>query len=116
MTLGGCFGAADRPVEVAVIGPSAAAFVGGPRLPAAAQLLRAATVEGLVGFDDQGRVVPALADRWIVTDDGRSSEPCSLTLHLDPPPTGLYVQLTWDAEVFANGIPNISAIVKGKKI
>ena len=25
----------------------------------------------------------------------------------------VYVQLTWDAEVFANGIPNISAIVKG---
>ena len=28
----------------------------------------------------------------------------------------IYVQLTWDAEVFANGIPNISAIVKGKKV
>ena len=28
----------------------------------------------------------------------------------------VYVQLTWDAEVFANGIPNISAIVKGKKV
>ena len=28
----------------------------------------------------------------------------------------MYVQLTWDTEVFANGIPNISAIVKGKKV
>jgi hypothetical protein len=34
--------------------------------------LRAATVEGLVGFDAEGRVVPGLADRWIVTDDGQS--------------------------------------------
>jgi hypothetical protein len=37
-----------------------------------AQALRWATVEGLVGLDEQGRVVPALADRWIVTDDGQS--------------------------------------------
>lgn len=70
--LGGCFGDDDRPVQVAVIGPSAAAFAPGPRLPVAAQLFRAATVEGLVGFDEQGRVAPALADRWIVTDDGLS--------------------------------------------
>lgn len=72
LTLGGCFGDDDRAVHVAVIGPSAGAFVPGPRLPAAAQLFRAATVEGLVGFDEQGRVAPALADRWIVTDDGLS--------------------------------------------
>ncbi|MBN8499709.1 MAG: ABC transporter substrate-binding protein [Sphingomonadales bacterium] len=71
-TLGGCFGSDDRPVEVAVIGPSAGAFTPGPRLPVAAQLLRGATIEGLVGFDEQGRVAPALADRWIVTDDGLS--------------------------------------------
>ncbi|WP_226632393.1 ABC transporter substrate-binding protein [Novosphingobium profundi] len=37
-----------------------------------ARLVRAATVEGLVAFDAEGRVVPALADRWIVTDDGQS--------------------------------------------
>lgn len=36
------------------------------------QLTRAATAQGLVAFDEQGRVVPALADRWIVTDDGQS--------------------------------------------
>ena len=34
--------------------------------------IRGATVEGLVGFDAEGRIVPALADRWIVTDDGQS--------------------------------------------
>lgn len=72
LALSGCFGADDRPVEVAAIGSSAAAFSPGPRLPYPAQLLRAATIEGLVGFDEQGRVAPALADRWIVTDDGLS--------------------------------------------
>jgi ABC-type transport system substrate-binding protein len=72
LALGGCFGDDDRAVQVAVIGPSAAAFAPGPRLPMAAQLFRAATVEGLVGFDEQGRVAPALADRWIVTNDGLS--------------------------------------------
>ena len=28
----------------------------------------------------------------------------------------IYVQLTWDQQVFAGGIPNISAMVKGKKV
>lgn len=70
--LTGCSGSDDRPVEIAVPGPSAAAFTTGPNLPYAAQLLRGATIEGLVAFDGQGRVGPALADRWIVTDDGLS--------------------------------------------
>lgn len=70
--LAGCDAAPDRPVEVAVIGDAAAPFASGPRLPLAAQLVRSATAEGLVGFDERGRVIPALADRWIVTDDGLS--------------------------------------------
>ena len=70
--LTGCFGAGDRPVEVLAIGEPNSTFVGGANLPLAAQLLRAATTEGLVAFDEQGRVIPALADRWIVTDDGLS--------------------------------------------
>ena len=65
-------GDSDRPVEVVVIGAPGAAFIAGPRLSPAAQLLRNATLEGLVGIDEQGRVIPALADRWIVTDDGQS--------------------------------------------
>jgi hypothetical protein len=52
--------------------PEAFAATRGARLGPAAQLVRAATVEGLVGFDAEGRVVPALADRWIVTEDGQS--------------------------------------------
>ncbi|MFM2301705.1 MAG: hypothetical protein RLZZ84_1441 [Pseudomonadota bacterium] len=70
--LSACGGDGDRPVDVAVIGDAASPFASGPGLPAAAQLLRSATSEGLVGFDEQGRVIPALADRWIVTDDGLS--------------------------------------------
>jgi ABC-type transport system substrate-binding protein len=70
--LAGCFGTGDRPVEVLAIGEPDSIFVGGINLPLAAQLMRAATTEGLIAFDEQGRVVPALADRWIVTDDGLS--------------------------------------------
>ena len=33
--------------------------------------MRGATTQGLVGLDEEGRVIPALADRWIVTADGR---------------------------------------------
>ncbi|MFM5916837.1 MAG: ABC transporter substrate-binding protein [Novosphingobium sp.] len=72
LALGGCFGDDDRPVEVLAIGEPGSTFASGAQLPLAAQLLRAATTEGLVAFDEQGRVVPALADRWIVTDDGLS--------------------------------------------
>jgi ABC-type transport system substrate-binding protein len=42
-----------------------------PLRPASAHL-RAATAQGLVTFDAQGKVIPALASRWIVTDDGLS--------------------------------------------
>jgi len=34
--------------------------------------LRAATARGLVDFDSSGNIIPALASRWIVTDDGLS--------------------------------------------
>ena len=68
----GCSGGDSGTVDVAVIGETGSQFTVGPKLPYAAQLLRSATAEGLVGFDEQGRVVPALADRWIVTDDGQS--------------------------------------------
>jgi ABC-type transport system substrate-binding protein len=72
LALSGCLGGEDRPVRVLVIGDPGSTFAGGARLPQAAQTLRAAAFEGLVGFDEQGRVAPALADRWIVTDDGLS--------------------------------------------
>lgn len=34
--------------------------------------MRAATNEGLVALDPSGQIVPAIAERWIVTDDGLS--------------------------------------------
>jgi len=44
----------------------------GTRLNYASATMRAAMAKGLVGLDEEGRVVPALAARWIVTDDGLS--------------------------------------------
>ncbi len=44
----------------------------GIKLNYASATARAAIAKGLVGFDERGRVVPALAARWIVTDDGLS--------------------------------------------
>ena len=41
-------------------------------LSPAARVLLAATAQGLVAFDAAGGIEPALAERWIVTDDGRS--------------------------------------------
>lgn len=72
LALAACSGAKDAALPIVVIGAPAEAFKPGARLSAAGELVRAATVEGLVAFDDQGRVVPALADRWIITDDGLS--------------------------------------------
>lgn len=72
LALTGCNGDHDRPIEVLVIGDKTTTYAAGVRLPLAAQLLRSATAEGLVAFDQQGRVIPALADRWIVTDQGLS--------------------------------------------
>ena len=62
----------DGAIAVAIIGTPTALFEDGVRLPAAAQLLRGATHEGLVALDASGQVVPAIAERWIVTDDGLS--------------------------------------------
>ena len=46
--------------------------VGQMPLSTASAYLRKATAQGLVGFDLEGRVVPALASRWITTEDGLS--------------------------------------------
>ncbi|HQS70087.1 MAG TPA: ABC transporter substrate-binding protein [Novosphingobium sp.] len=72
LLLSSCGKGGDGTLGVAVIGDAAALKERGFRLSAPAQLTRAATHEGLVGFDEAGRVVPALADRWIVTDNGQS--------------------------------------------
>lgn len=71
LALAGC-GRNDGAVEVAFIDTPEQLFASGVRLSSGAQHLRAATGAGLVALDAQGEVIPALADRWIVTDDGRS--------------------------------------------
>src|SRR5258706_7112853 len=70
--LAACGSDESSTVEVVAIGQPNAPFETGRRLPPAAQLLRGATAEGLVSLDEQGQVIPAVADRWIVTDDGLS--------------------------------------------
>jgi ABC-type oligopeptide transport system substrate-binding subunit len=60
------------PVDVAIIGNAEELLAEGVRLSPAAQHLTAATAEGLVALDSTGQVVPAIAERWIVTDDGMS--------------------------------------------
>ena len=73
LLLAGCGSADDEgAVEIALIGERDALNERGLRLSAPAQQLRAATVEGLVALNETGEVVPALAERWIVTDDGLS--------------------------------------------
>lgn len=69
--LSGCGARRRGPLPVALAGDETAFQTAATaHLTPAGQVLRAATVEGLVGFDAEGRVVPAIAERWIVTDDG----------------------------------------------
>ena len=70
--LAGCGRSDDSAVQVAFIDTPESVFAEGVRLSPGAQHLRAATSAGLVTLNAGGEVVPALADRWIVTDDGRS--------------------------------------------
>ena len=70
--LTGCGNRRDAAVEVVAIGPPESIFKAGGQLPLGAQLLFGASAEGLVALDEQAQVVPGVADRWIVTDDGLS--------------------------------------------
>lgn len=73
-TLAGCSEGVDNErVRVDVIEDPPRPFnVSATPLPLASAYLRAATAQGLVTFDEKGRVAPGLASRWIVTDDGMS--------------------------------------------
>ena len=74
---------AGSPVDTVYIAPGEDLFANGLRLGPAAQSLRAARWQGLVRLDAQGEVVPGMAERWIVTDDG-----LSYIFRLSTPPTG----------------------------
>lgn len=71
LSLAAC-GHSDGPLDIAIIGAEDEVFARGLRLSEGAQVLRGATGAGLVALDAQGEIKPALADRWIVTDDGKS--------------------------------------------
>jgi peptide/nickel transport system substrate-binding protein len=74
--IGGCRRHTDAgPLVVSVIGPELGSTHATPdrtTLDAPAAQLLAATGQGLVRFDAAGQIVPGLAARWIVSDEGRS--------------------------------------------
>jgi ABC-type transport system substrate-binding protein len=72
--LGGCAKGVDNSrVRVDIIEERPRLFnISAAPLPLASAYLRSATAQGLVTFDAKGRVAPGLANRWIVTDDGKS--------------------------------------------
>ena len=70
--LAACGSSDDGALDVAIIGSGEELFASGIKLSPGAQLLRDATESGLVALDADGAVVPALAERWIIMDDGRT--------------------------------------------
>ena len=72
--MGGCDRRPDDiPVTVSVIGGDARlSDPSGGAMSPAARALTGAVRQGLVRFDANGGIEPALAERWIVIDDGRS--------------------------------------------
>lgn len=73
LALAACTDSADdEAIKVAFIGSSSGLNENGVRLSVTGQHLRGATAQGLVRMDAFGQIVPGLAERWIVTDDGSS--------------------------------------------
>ena len=73
LSLSGCDTASTGPITVSVVGVSLKASDPnmGPT-SAATDIMLSAIAQGLVSFDENDQVQPALAERWIVTDDGLS--------------------------------------------
>ena len=73
MALVACGRGASDLTRVAVIGPEPRLVetVSAP-LSAGEALMRANVAQGLVRFDERGQVIPGLAERWNVSDDGLS--------------------------------------------
>ena len=74
LTLGSCSRASDKqPITMSLIG-SKLQLSNPDRGPigSEAALMLGETAQGLVAFDADGQIEPALAERWIMTDDGMS--------------------------------------------
>jgi len=74
LALASCSSAGDKqPITMSVIG-SKLQLADPDRGPIGkeAALMLGATAQGLVAFDADGQIEPALAERWIITDDGLS--------------------------------------------
>ena len=68
-----CSKDSNGPVAVSVVGTPVDFAKPLENLPdPGAKLILEATAQGLVAFDAAGEILPALAQRWIVEDDGRS--------------------------------------------
>ncbi|RKF20599.1 peptide ABC transporter substrate-binding protein [Altericroceibacterium spongiae] len=72
LAITGCKEKQSGPVTVAFPTSAEALYAKGLQLTPPARYLRGATESGLVGLDRNGEVIPAIADRWIVTEDGMS--------------------------------------------
>ncbi|MBH9538626.1 ABC transporter substrate-binding protein [Novosphingopyxis sp. YJ-S2-01] len=74
LILTGCGGAVDNEsIAVTAIDRGEKDLnIGRLPLGTGAGLLRAATAQGLVSFDKEGRINPGLAERWIASEDGLS--------------------------------------------
>jgi oligopeptide transport system substrate-binding protein len=72
LVLTGCGRSDDGALAIAFVDSDDGTFASKGSLSSGAQHMRAATQAGLVVFNAQGEIIPGLADRWIVTDDGLS--------------------------------------------
>lgn len=71
--LGGCGQANDRTITVSIIdGSDGVTKIGRKNLSPAGRQIRMETAQGLVRYNAEGQIVPGLAQRWVVTDDGLS--------------------------------------------
>jgi oligopeptide transport system substrate-binding protein len=71
LLLAGCGGKEEGPIAIAAIGgPPRMADPNRERLDPPSAVLLEAAAQGLVRFDSRGEIEPALAQRWIVSDDG----------------------------------------------
>lgn len=72
MLLAACSQSDSSPLDISIIDPATTNNLDAAELAPGAEYLRAATSQGLVRLDSLGNIVPALAERWIVTADGLS--------------------------------------------